>query len=234
MLFMKRMLCATILFLSCVISFAQKQETRTLKIFSKVRALDRIIVVLQRDTESKVLLDPKGDVWNEEIKTTVSGGELNISSEGKFRDANIFCYVHYTQSITVLSVRSGGIIRTDSNEVLESKKLEINATADGFTNINIKVDELIVDAGSGSDIYIRGKAGKVTVYATSGAKVHLEDLECDDAIVSCVIGAKVWLTAKVSYKAKAGSGGKIYYYSEPSGNFERNRTTGGNVELITR
>ncbi len=214
--------------------YTQKQETRPLKPFDKVSIQDRIIVLLEFDTVSKVMLDPKGDAWNEEIKTDVSGSELDIHSQGRFRDAQIFCYVHYSKPITKLITRYGGIFRTDSNEVLESKKLEIDAKIDGFTNLNINVDELTISAGSGSDIYIKGKANKVTIHATSGAKIHLEDLECNDAVVTCSMGAKVWLTAKVNYKATAGTGGKIYYYAEPSGNFERSRITGGNVELITR
>lgn len=214
--------------------FSQKQETRELKTFSKIHVANLIIAVLQKDVESKVMLDPKGDAWIEEIKTEVSGKELSIRSEGKFRDASIFCYVHYTESITRLSPQFGGIIRTDTGQVLESKKLEIDAGIDGVTNLNVNLDELIIHAGTGADIYVKGKADKVTVNATSGAKVHLDDLECTDAIVSSSIGAKVWLTAKNNYKATAGSGGKIYYYAEPSGTFDRNRITGGNVELIYR
>jgi len=62
----------------------------------------------------------------------------------------------------------------------------------------------------------------------------LEDLNCDEAEIHCAMGAKVWLTANVNYKATAGTGGKIYYYVEPRGSFVRNRITGGNIELITR
>ncbi len=214
--------------------FAQKQEIRPLKSFSKVSVSDRIIVLLQPDTISQVILNPRGDAWNEEIKTHVDGKDLSIRSDGRFREAAIFCYVHYTQPIVNLSARYGGIIRTDSLVVLQTKKLEINATIDGFTNLDVSVDELIIDAGAGSDIYVKGKAGKVTVHATSGAKIHLDDLECEDAEVNCSLGAKVWLTAKNNYKATAGSGGKIYYYAEPSGTFDRNRITGGNVELLPR
>ena len=214
--------------------FSQKQETRPLKSFSKVLAANRIIAILQQGTESKVVLNPEEDAWNEEVTTRVNGKELAIRSEGMYRESSIFCYVYYNQSITSLTAQYGGIIRTDSNSVLETKKLEIYATVDGFANLNIAVDELIIEAGSGSDIYLKGKAGKVTVHATNGAKVHLDDLECEDAIVTSIIGAKVWLTAKNNYKATAGSGGKIYYHTEPAGNFERSRITGGNVELISR
>lgn len=164
----------------------------------------------------------------------MNGKELHIKSEGRFREAAIFCFVHYDQPITYLTVRYGGIIRTDSNMVLNGNKLEIEADIDGFTNLDIAMEELVIEAGSGSDIYIKGRAKKVTVHAYSGAKVHLDDLECEDATVSCSMGAKVWLTAKNNFKATAGTGGKIYYYAEPSGIFERNRITGGNVELIVR
>jgi hypothetical protein len=220
--------------LNTTLVFSQKPETRDVKTFSKISVTDRIIAVLSEDTVSKIFLDPRGDAWNEEIHTRSDGKELRITSEGKFRDAAIFCYVHYNQPIVFLDTQNGGIIRTDSNQVLETKKLEISATIDGFTNLDVKVDELIIHAGSGCDVYIRGWANKVTVYATSGAKVHLDDLECNDAEATSTIGAKVWLTVKNNYTAKAGTGGKIYYYAEPSGKFDRNRTTGGNIELISR
>lgn len=231
---MKAKLGIVLIGLSIGLIQAQKPQTRPLKSFTKLSVSDRIIAILQPDSINEVTIDPKGDAWIEEVKTSVSGKELQISSEGRFRDAAIFCYVHYSAPIVYLSTRYGGIIRTDSLMILETKKLEVAATIDGFTNLNIAVDELIVDAGSGSDIYIKGKANKVTVHAYSGAKIHLDDLECENATVTSSLGAKVWLTAKNNYKATAGTGGKIYYYAEPSGIFERSRITGGNVELIVR
>jgi hypothetical protein len=233
-LFFKQTFIICLFFLLVKFSYAQKQETRDVKTFSKIYVNDRIIAILVEDTISKIFLNPEAGAWNEECQTKSDGKQLNISSEGKFRDSKMFCYVHYDQPIVYIDVDGGGIIRTDSNQVLETKKLEIKANIDGFTNLNVKVDELIISAGSGCDIYVKGFANKVTVYGTTGSKIHLEDLECMDAEVTSNMGAKVWLTAKKNYKAKAGSGGKIYYYAEPSGEFERSRITGGDILLITR
>lgn len=219
---------------SCIAVFSQKPETRDLKPFSKISIQDRIIAYLESGDLPQVYIDPKGDAWNEEIKTNVAGAQLEIRSEGRFRDAQIFCFVKYFGEITELIARNGGKFITDSGVVFEGKKLRLDAKIDGFANMDVSLDELEVSAGSGSDIYIHGKAKKVIINATSGAKIHLEDLDCEEAEVHCSMGAKVWLTAKVNYKATAGTGGKIYYYAEPTGNFERNRITGGNVELITR
>lgn len=221
-------------FLCVLFSYSQKPETREVKTFSKIYVNDRIVAILVEDTISKVFLNPETGAWNEELHTKSDGKQLTISSDGKFRDSKMFCYVHYDQPIVYMDVDGGGIIRTDSNHVLETKKLEIKANIDGFTNLDVKVDELIISAGSGCDIYVKGFANKVTVYGSTGAKVHLDDLECNDAIVTSNMGAKVWLTAKKNYKAKAGSGGKIYYYAEPSGEFERDRITGGDILLINR
>jgi hypothetical protein len=231
---MKKLLLTGGLVLGMVGVFAQRVETRPLKAFHRINIQDRIIVILVPDTLNQVILNPEADAWVEEVTTSVSGKELEIRSDGRFRDSRIFCYVHHTQPITHLTTRYGGIFRTDSNQVFQTPQLHLDAKIDGFANLDIEVDELVISAGSGSDIYIRGMAKKVTVNATSGAKIHLDDLECEDAEVNSSMGAKVWLTAKNNYKATAGTGGKIYYYAEPGGNFERNRITGGNVELITR
>jgi hypothetical protein len=232
---MKRIFFISLLLLAAGVGvFGQKPETRPLKPFSKISIQDRIIAYLQSGDLPQVFIDPKGDAWNEEIKTIVSGSILDIKSDGKFRDAQIYCFVQYSGEITELIARYGGKFITDSGVVFAGKKLLLDAKIDGFANMDVSVDELEITAGSGSDVYIRGKAKKVIIHATSGAKIHLDDLDCDDAEVHCAMGAKVWLTAKTSYKATAGTGGKIYYYSEPTGNFERNRITGGNVELITR
>jgi hypothetical protein len=231
---MKWIFSVLLLVFCCGPVFTQKQETRPLKPFSKIWVADRIIAILQSDTISEVVVAPQGDGWVEEVKTKVDGKELTIRSEGRFRESAIFCYVHYNGAITHLSTQFGGVIRTDSNQVFEGTQLKIEAVVDGFANLDIAVDELEISAGSGSDIHIRGKARKVIIRAISGAKVHLDDLECEDAEVTSSMGAKVWLTAKNNYKATAGTGGKIYYYAEPAGKFERSRITGGNVELIPR
>ncbi len=216
------------------LSFAQKQDIRSVKTFSKMDVNDRIVAILKADTISKVILVPEQDAWLEEVHTKSDGKQLSLSTEGKFRDSKVFCYVHHNQNITYIDVQNGGIIRTDTNEVYESNKLEINAKLDGFTNMDVNVTDLIIHAGSGCDLYIKGYAKNVQVYATTGAKVHFEDLVCDNADATSILGAKVWLTATNDYKAKAGSGGKIYYHTEPLGKFDRNRTTGGNIELYTR
>jgi hypothetical protein len=231
---MKNLLVVGMFTMAMLGAVAQRTETRPLKTFQHISIQDRIVVILVDDTLNQVVLKPEADAWIEEVKTSVSGKELDIHADGRFRDSRIFCYVHHAQAITRLTTRYGGIYRTDSLQVYHTPKLELDAKIDGFANLNIDVEELVISAGSGSDIYIRGKAQKVVVNATSGAKIHLEDLECEDAEVNSSMGAKVWLTAKNNYKATAGTGGKIYYYAEPAGNFERNRITGGNVELITR
>jgi len=226
--------CILLLFIFVSSSYSQKQEIREIKPFSQVYVKDRIAAILTSDTISKVVLVPNGNAWIEEVNVKSNGKELAISSEGKFRDSEMMCYVHYQQPITYLDTQNGGIIRTDSGEVFTSKKLEISASNNGFINLNINVDELIIHAGSGCDLYIQGNAKNVKVYGTTGAKVHMDDLECENAEASSVLGAKIWLTVKNDYTAKAGSGGKIYYYANPTGKFDRNRTTGGDVELILR
>src|SRR5687767_1628416 len=106
---MKKNLSLSLLFLiSGVGLFSQKAETRELKPFSKISIQDRIIAYLEPGDLPQVFIDPKGDAWNEEIKTGVAGSQLEIRSDGRFRDAQIHCYVRYLGEITELITRNGG------------------------------------------------------------------------------------------------------------------------------
>jgi len=146
--------------------FSQKPETRMMKPFTKISVQDRIIAYLESGDVNEVFLDPKGDAWNEEIKTAVSESTLDIKSDGRYRDAKIFCFVTYLSEITELIARNGGKFITDSGIIFKGKKLLLDAKIDGFANMDVSLDELEISAGSRSDIYIRGKAKKVIIHAT--------------------------------------------------------------------
>ena len=212
-------------------AFLQKVETRDVKAFSKLRVADNITAVLVPDDNYQVVVDAK-NIWNEEVLTTIDGVELKLSTKGNMHEAKITCTVYFDKELTKLTPTYGGMVKTDSGVVLMTKKLEIDANLDGFTNIEVDVEELYITAGQGSDIYISGRAHKVIVEAQSGAKVHLDGMVCEDAEVRSATGAKVWLTAEKTYIAKAITGGKIFYTKDPEVKFDRTATLGGKVEIV--
>jgi len=207
---------------------AQKAETRLLSAFTMVRTADNITVVLVPSDEDRVDIDAQNIMMNH-VLTDVIRNEFKITTQGSMNNAKITCKLYYTKELVKLTPTYGGLISTDSGTVLHAKKLEIDANLDGFVNLDVDVDELVITAGQGSDLYIRGRAGKVTVDATSGAKVHTADLACENASVKSSLGAKVWLTASNDYVAKAITGGKIMYARMPAGKFEQSGITGGKV-----
>ncbi len=220
---------------SLISTYSQNPETRSLSSFTKIQVSEQIVLVLEQADENKIYLESAPQVWNEDIVTEVTNGVLSVRTKGQWQfDKAVFCHLYCAEELTKLSATEGGIIRTDSTAVLKSKKLEINATIDGFFNLNVDVDELNIKAGQGSDIYIKGHAKKVMIDASAGAKVHMEELDCREAKITAFMGSKVWLTATDSYIAHAGTGAKIYYTQVPTGEFKRSKVTGGNVELITQ
>lgn len=205
---------------------AQQPETRNLQAFNRVRVADNINVTLVPGNESKAVLHLK-NIMNEKVLITVTNAELQLKTEGVFNNSDIHITVYYTEPLKKLTTTFGGLVRTDS--VLQSDKLELDCRLDGFTNLLIDVNELKISAGQGSDVYVSGKANKTIIDATTGAKVRTETLISENADVKCVLGAKVWLNVRNNFKARAVSGGKIYYSVHPAGDFKKSWSTGGEI-----
>lgn len=206
--------------------FSQQVETRVLPPFNKVRVADNINVKLIPGNENKAELRVK-NISIDKVLIDVKNAELQFRTQGIFNDADIDVVVYYTEPIIKLSTTFGGLVRTDS--VLVSDKLELDCRLDGFTNLLIDVNELKISAGQGSDVYVAGKSKKTVIDATTGANVRTELLLSEDADVKSVLGAHVWLNVRNNFKARAISGGKIYYSVKPAGEFKVSCSTGGEV-----
>lgn len=206
--------------------YAQKNETRSLSPYTQVRVANNVVITLAPGAAPEINLSVK-NTMNEKVKTEVSSGEFKITTEGVLSEAEVSGTLYYTTPPAKLIPTYGGMIRSDIP--VTTDKLEIEAKLDGYTRLTVEVKDLVISAGQGSDIYISGKAENVTVNALSGAKVHLENLECTSADVTAGLGSKVWLTAIKHYRAKATMGSKIYYSKEPAFSFEKDYKSGGEI-----
>jgi|GEM_PF-5483177 len=223
---MKRSFLFSIIMLGAAGLFAQATETRNLSTFTQVRVADNTTIVLVPGNPPRVDLTIK-NITNEKVLTEVSGGEVKFSTQGVLNDAVISGVLYYDQPLRKLTPTYGGTIKSD--EPVETDRLEIEAKLDGYTRLKVDVKELVIIAGQGADLFITGRADNVTIEANSGAKVHLEGLECINANVKAGLGSKVWLTAQENYTVKATMGSRVYYKKEPSGKFEKSYVSGGEI-----
>ena len=194
--------------------------------FNKIRVADNINVTLVPGNENKAEMRLK-NIMNEKVLITVANAELQFKTEGVFNNADINITVYYTEPIKKLTTTFGGLVRTDS--VLKSDKLELECKLDGFANLLIDVNELKMSAGQGADVYIAGKSKRTIIEANTGANVRTEKLVTEDAEVKSILGATVWVYVQNNFKAQAISGGKIYYSVQPSGDFKKSWSTGGEI-----
>jgi hypothetical protein len=207
-------------------SWSQQSEIRMIQPFHKVRVSNNINVTLVPGKENKAELSTK-NIMNEKVLINVFNDELLIKTDGVFSNADVNIIVYYTEPIKKITTTFGGLVRSDS--VLKSEKLELECKLDGFANLLLDVNELKITAGQGADVYINGKSKMTIIEANTGANVRTEKLVTEDADVKSILRATVWVNVKNNFKAHAVSGGKIYYSVQPSGDFKKSWSTGGEI-----
>ncbi|MCX7743697.1 MAG: DUF2807 domain-containing protein [Flavobacteriales bacterium] len=206
--------------------FAQQLETKALKLFNKVKVSNNINVTLIPGNENKAELRLK-NISSDKVFIDVNNAELQVKTQGIFNDADIHVVVFYTEALKKISTSFGGLIRSDS--LLISDKLELDCRLDGFANLLIDVNELKISAGQGSNVNVAGKSKNTVIDATTGANVKTELLISDNAVVKSIMGAQVWINVRNNFNAQAVSGGKIYYSIQPTGEFKKSTSTGGEI-----
>lgn len=209
-------------------SFAQKERFMDLKPFTKIRVADKIKARIKQSDKNRITIRvAKNDA--DVIMYEVQNSQLRVYTVGIFNELEAEVLIEFNSELTDIIPTYGAKIVSDST--ITSKKLKIDGSLDGLVQLNLDVENLTVDAGQGSDLYIEGKCEKAKIEVHTGGKINAKNLNVENAEVKAATGAKIWITANVNFIAKAYSGGKIYFKSKPTDSFEKLEVLGGQVIL---
>ena len=210
-----RCLWLLIAFLMLVVttdSWAQKSETRNLDEFTGVRAGEAITVFLKPGNKETARIEASG-IDLDEIITKVIGKTLKIQLDrGNHRNIEVTVWVTYVH-LEEIAVSSAATVTTES--VINTRKLDVQASSAGKANLEVDVEELDIDISSAADIKITGNAGSQNVQVSSSGSYYAYDLNCEVTIVSASSAGSAKVMASKKVEAHASSAGSIRYRGNP-------------------
>lgn len=216
-------------FLTPLLGWAQKSETRTPGSFSGIKTGQAIDVYLKKGEKESVKVEVTGDELDRVI-TEVSGSNLRI----QIRDDNrwfgskmsVKVYVTY---VSISRIYASSASNVFSDGPIKEKKLDIHASSAADVEIKIEAEEVIVHASSAADVILEGTAKKLTADASSSGEVDAYACPVETADASASSAGGIKLSVSQSLEAGASSGGSVRYRGNPA-RTNTHSSSGGSVK----
>ena len=182
--------------------------------FNAIKVSSGIQLYLTQGDEESIAVSASDSKYMERFKTEVEGGTLKIYFDQKgltwinSEKRKLKAYVSF-KTLQHLDGSSGADVFTKS--VLKLPALDMEFTSGSRFEGEVDVDDLSTDQGSGSEISITGKAGKLKVEVSSGAIFKGFDLTTDFCEAKASSGGGARVTVSKELAAKASSGGGVRY-----------------------
>jgi len=208
---------------------AQRESTKQLDKFTKVKSYDRIIVTLIKSNENKIVIT--GDD-QDEISISNKNGLLKIRMEfDNFLSGNeAIATLYYTENLELIDANENAHIK--SNETLKgSNRVEIKSQEGGHIDLKVDLADVYAKSISGGEVTLTGKSKNQEVMVNTGGKVYNKELNTEDTSVVVNAGGRADVKASERVKAKVRAGGSIYIYGNPK-NVDRDKVFGGKIKIV--
>lgn len=189
------------------------EETRKVaEDFTIVSASEGIDVFVTQDSQFKITVEADENVIDL-IGTDIRDGKLKIHAIENIGRATKKVYVSLPE-ITGLRSSSGADLIAQN--VIESDKIELDASSGSDLHVELTANEVSADASSGADIKVAGTAKMLYADASSGADIRARDLMAEKCNADASSGADISINVSESLVADASSGADISYTGEAS------------------
>lgn len=207
-------------------AFGQKTETRDLSSFSSLHVGEAITVYITKGSEEKARIETN-NVDPDRVQTRISGDRLNIEmSKGNYRNASVKVWLTY-RSLRAVSVSSAATIQTEN--VLKTEKLRLEASSAGDADLEIDVDQLDVSVSSSGQLNVKGRAMFQDISVSSAGRYYAYELDCEEVEASASSSGSARVVASNRIDAKASSAGSIRYKGNPEKVYT-DASSGGSVK----
>ncbi len=213
-------------------SVPEKNQTRNVKGFNAVEASTGIVVFISMGDKESVKVDADEDIISDVI-TEVKSGTLHIYMKSR-RGFNLFNRHNYSSvkvyvtatELNRLKASSGAEVRSEST--LSGDAMDVNASSGGIVNTDLVYKNITMDASSGAQLRIKGRAKYLDVSTSSGGIIDADDLKAEFCKASASSGGNASVLTTTEINARASSGGNIRYSGNP-GTKNINKSSGGSV-----
>ncbi|MGW9686738.1 head GIN domain-containing protein [Flagellimonas sp. 2504JD1-5] len=180
--------------------------------FTVVSASEGLDVYVTQDSDFKISVEADENIIDL-IGTDIRDGKLRIHAIENIGRATKKIYVSMPE-ITGLKSSSGADLIAQN--VIESKKIDLDASSGSDLRVELVAEEVSADASSGAGIKISGKANSLYADASSGADIRARELFTKKCNADASSGADISVNVSESLVADASSGADIRYSGEAS------------------
>lgn len=203
-------------------------ETRTITdSFTGIKVSQGIEVQLTQDNDTSLSVE-MDDNLHELLVTEVVDEVLKI-----YFDKNVSkrkASTVYLSMSKISSIKASSGAEVNAQNTLRVDELILDSSSG--SEIELRVDALSIESesSSGSEIDLKGKCSDFTADASSGSEIDADELIAETVNAKASSGSDIDAHASKSITAKASSGGSIYCEGNPKEtNFEK--SSGGSISI---
>lgn len=193
--------------------------------FNKVTAFDRIDVMLVPANENSVQIDGTSA---EKVELVNKNGELKIRMPlNRLLDGDNISVTVYYKDINAVEANEGS--RVACGDKIAVNSFDIIAKEGSEVKLIVETGNLDVKASGGAKVNVSGSSKNQSVIINSGGIYEAENLETEQASITCNAGGEADIYATDLVDAKVRAGGNITIYGKPK-KINSKVVAGGNIK----
>ena len=224
-----RVITFVIVFLSLQYIGAQDATvTQNLQKFTEVKGFDGISINLIKSNENKAVITGAN---TDNVAIVNNGGVLKIRMEiiKIFSGYRTYVDLYHSEELVVIDVNEDARISSDDTYVQEV--LELKAQEGGKLEINCEVDQLLIKAVSGGEIFAGGFSNNQDVIINTGGTYKGRTFKTKFTTISVNAGGNAEIFASNYVKANVKAGGEVLVYGDPK-TMDEHTLFGGKIKRI--
>jgi len=165
----------------------------------------------------KVSLEIEADKgYLHRVITEVKGHQLRIYTEGRINWKRTYLPKVYVTLTDIKNITSSGGSDVFTRNTIKVDSLVLNASSGSDMYAEVDTRKLFLNSSSGSDLKVKGKTIYLNASAGSGSDIIAEDLAAKYVTVKASAGSDASVYALESIDAHSSSGSDIIVYGSPT------------------
>jgi hypothetical protein len=219
---MKNSLLLTAFTLVSLFAFSQTEkvindknaEKRSAQGFHGIQISGGIDLYLTQSGDEAVAVSAADPEVRDHIKVEVVDGILKIYVEDRgfhwnWHNQHMKAYVS-CKTLSQLHASGGSDVFIDNPVHSEGLRMDLSGGSDFHGKLNV-TGELAIHQSGGSDSYIIGSAGTLTLHISGGSDFHGYDLTADQCQVDATGGSDAYVSVNKELTANASGGSDVHY-----------------------
>jgi len=211
----------TIVLLFLSLHYMEAQDatvTQNLQKFTEVKGFDGLSINLIRSSENKAVITGAN---TNKVAIVNNNGVLKIRMEIDkiFSGYRTYVDLYHTEELLVIDVNEDA--RISSDETYVQQVLDLRAQEGGELEINCEVDQLLVKAISGGEIFVGGFSNTQDIIINTGGAYSGKTFKTKFTTITVNAGGNAEIYATDYVKANVKAGGEVLVYGDPEKMDER-------------